>query len=716
MNKPRRQLPIPDGDAPKSGRPPPPTPSSDDDAPPPVPGRRPPPPVPEPEKPPPRDPLEHSDSSYESDSDFDADSDESYEKMRDKLSPPAIPNRGYRQQTEDLHSPMFKQRSSRPPPPGRSHDSSRPPPPGRMLPNLPPISAGKREVPQPPAKPDDQEVYDDGEAGDIYDEEVGIGPEDVYDDGEIGQEVYNELEEDMPPPIPAAPRRNLPPPPPQTGRPLPPPVQDDVYEVEPEPDPIRPQTTPEESGESIYEMEPVVSDQPSKPPPQLPNRPAVAPPPQETYEIQDDEQENYDEFDVADQQETYDEFEQGSGEVYEDLDENETPKPPGRSVPPPPPVPAMLSHKPTPPPPKSKAPPASKPAPKPPIGGGPGGIDLSAITAVKLKKVGVPKDDRPKVTESDKIYDEGGDVKSAFEKFKMKESNVNQVDFRSLLSKPKLSPKDIGIKLSSANPAATTAHVPPVSKWGQIRNQDMQSSGALPVPKSSAAVATSLKKSVSQGKPDLHPRPAKIPEITNTTPTSPVTKSTPSLPKPRSPSPSKDLPPPPPSIKSVPDKPPAVPYTQVKPNTNVTNGNKLGIQEDHISSEEDEDDDIYDDAISNRDPLLGEPWYFKSLKDRKTGDKLLRKVGKDGTFLIRESTKQGNFQPYTMMVLYQNSIYNLKIRVRSDGKMALGEEKPDEMSFMDVQKLVKYHRETEVILVGNTGQHKTLLKYSPPHN
>ncbi|XP_056005143.1 basic salivary proline-rich protein 1-like isoform X30 [Ostrea edulis] len=591
MNKPRRQLPIPDGDAPKSGRPPPPTPSSDDDAPPPVPGRRPPPPVPEPEK-----------------------------------------------QTEDLHSPMFKQRSSRPPPPGRSHDSSRPPPPGRMLPNLPPISAGKREVPQPPAKPDDQEVYDDGEAGDIYDEEVGIGPEDVYDDGEIGQEVYNELEEDMPPPIPAAPRRNLPPPPPQTGRPLPPPVQDDVYEVEPEPDPIRPQ---------------------------LPNRPAVAPPPQETYEIQDDEQENYDEFDVADQQETYDEFEQGSGEVYEDLDENETPKPPGRSVPPPPPVPAMLSHKPTPPPPKSKAPPASKPAPKPPIGGGPGGIDLSAITAVKLKKVGVPKDDRPKVTESDKIYDEGGDVKSAFEKFKMK---------------------------------------------------DMQSSGALPVPKSSAAVATSLKKSVSQGKPDLHPRPAKIPEITNTTPTSPVTKSTPSLPKPRSPSPSKDLPPPPPSIKSVPDKPPAVPYTQVKPNTNVTNGNKLGIQEDHISSEEDEDDDIYDDAISNRDPLLGEPWYFKSLKDRKTGDKLLRKVGKDGTFLIRESTKQGNFQPYTMMVLYQNSIYNLKIRVRSDGKMALGEEKPDEMSFMDVQKLVKYHRETEVILVGNTGQHKTLLKYSPPHN
>jgi hypothetical protein len=54
------------------------------------------------------------------------------------------------------------------------------------------------------------------------------------------------------------------------------------------------------------------------------------------------------------------------------------------------------------------------------MGGGPGGLDLSAITAVKLKKVGVPTEDRQKVTESDKIYDEDAGVKSAFEKFKLK--------------------------------------------------------------------------------------------------------------------------------------------------------------------------------------------------------------------------------------------------------------------------------------------------------
>lgn len=51
------------------------------------------------------------------------------------------------------------------------------------------------------------------------------------------------------------------------------------------------------------------------------------------------------------------------------------------------------------------------------------GIDLSAITNIKLKKVGVPADDRPKPTETDKIYSEEGGVKSAFEKFKQKGKN-----------------------------------------------------------------------------------------------------------------------------------------------------------------------------------------------------------------------------------------------------------------------------------------------------
>lgn len=63
---------------------------------------------------------------------------------------------------------------------------------------------------------------------------------------------------------------------------------------------------------------------------------------------------------------------------------------------------------------------------------------------------------------------------------------------------------------------------------------DLQSSGLLPFPKSSASVATSLKKPVLPGKPDFHARPFKKaePENKETKPISPVSKAPPSLPKP----------------------------------------------------------------------------------------------------------------------------------------------------------------------------------------
>lgn len=65
----------------------------------------------------------------------------------------------------------------------------------------------------------------------------------------------------------------------------------------------------------------------------------------------------------------------------------------------------------------------------------------------------------------------------------------------------------------------------------------------------------------------------------------------------RSPSPSKESPPLPPPVKS--DKPPPVPYSQVKPTSTVTNGARMGIQEDKPPSEDEDDtDDIYDDAFS----------------------------------------------------------------------------------------------------------------------
>lgn len=46
--------------------------------------------------------------------------------------------------------------------------------------------------------------------------------------------------------------------------------------------------------------------------------------------------------------------------------------------------------------------------------------------------------------------------------------------------------------------------------------------------------------------------------------------------------------------------------------------------------------------FQNRDPLRGEPWYFKTLKDRKTGALLLRKVGKVN-FQLHQSQNQQSY-------------------------------------------------------------------------
>lgn len=61
---------------------------------------------------------------------------------------------------------------------------------------------------------------------------------------------------------------------------------------------------------------------------------------------------------------------------------------------------------------------------------------------------------------------------------------------------------------------------------------DLQASGSLPFPKSAAAVATSLKKPITPGKPNLHVRPFKKQESenTDTKPPSPVSKAPPSVP------------------------------------------------------------------------------------------------------------------------------------------------------------------------------------------
>ncbi|XP_052771412.1 B-cell linker protein-like isoform X3 [Mya arenaria] len=130
-----------------------------------------------------------------------------------------------------------------------------------------------------------------------------------------------------------------------------------------------------------------------------------------------------------------------------------------------------------------------------------------------------------------------------------------------------------------------------------------------------------------------------------------------------------------------------------------------------------EQDDVYDDASSYvppQDPLSKEEWYHGNIERRETESRL-NQIGQDGTFLVRKSKQGGDKQPYTLVVLYQSHVYNLKVRVRDDNQVALGEWKDDELAFQDVSTLVDHHKKHEVILVNvkQNKQYQTLLRRFP---
>ncbi|XP_064629930.1 B-cell linker protein-like isoform X7 [Lineus longissimus] len=111
------------------------------------------------------------------------------------------------------------------------------------------------------------------------------------------------------------------------------------------------------------------------------------------------------------------------------------------------------------------------------------------------------------------------------------------------------------------------------------------------------------------------------------------------------------------------------------------------------------------------DGLYAYPWFHGSV-GRDYANKKLPLLPEDGTFLVRKST-HGPHQPYSLDILYESTIKRLPIRLRRDGKYALGKEKDGEQSFAGVADLIVYHKEYPIFVVGSAGAEVT-LKRTPP--
>ena len=53
-------------------------------------------------------------------------------------------------------------------------------------------------------------------------------------------------------------------------------------------------------------------------------------------------------------------------------------------------------------------------------------------------------------------------------------------------------------------------------------------------------------------------------------------------------------------------------------------------------------------------------------------------MGFDGTFVVRSSKNGGEYNPYTLTIYYNESVFHINVRYIPGGKFALGKSKPHE--------------------------------------
>ncbi|MEQ2171232.1 hypothetical protein GOODEAATRI_008550, partial [Goodea atripinnis] len=64
----------------------------------------------------------------------------------------------------------------------------------------------------------------------------------------------------------------------------------------------------------------------------------------------------------------------------------------------------------------------------------------------------------------------------------------------------------------------------------------------------------------------------------------------------------------------------------------------------------------------HRGSLVLDPQWYVGKVTRGQAEGCLKQVDKDGAYLVRDSTRQQANQPFTLMVFYQDKVYNIQIR------------------------------------------------------
>ncbi|XP_062262022.1 lymphocyte cytosolic protein 2a [Platichthys flesus] len=94
---------------------------------------------------------------------------------------------------------------------------------------------------------------------------------------------------------------------------------------------------------------------------------------------------------------------------------------------------------------------------------------------------------------------------------------------------------------------------------------------------------------------------------------------------------------------------------------------------------------------------LDPSWYVGRVT-RGQAEGSLRQVRRDGAYLVRDSTRQMDNQPFTLMVFYQDKVYNIQIRQHNQS-FQLGTGLKVQESFPSVRDIIAHYSQSPLLLI-----------------
>ncbi|XP_034745990.1 lymphocyte cytosolic protein 2a isoform X2 [Etheostoma cragini] len=102
-------------------------------------------------------------------------------------------------------------------------------------------------------------------------------------------------------------------------------------------------------------------------------------------------------------------------------------------------------------------------------------------------------------------------------------------------------------------------------------------------------------------------------------------------------------------------------------------------------------------ATTGHTQELDPRWYVGKVT-RGQAERCLKQVRKDGTYLVRDSTRQLANQPFTLMVFYQDKVYNIQIRQQNQN-FQLGTGLKAQETFPSVSGIIGHYSQSPLLLI-----------------